>query len=130
MNVKLTDSERNVMELFWSTENDLTSSEIIKLSKDRTWKPSYIHILINSLLEKGLITHSSFKRTTKNYARTFRTTITKEEWLAISVRQNYRYNSDTLDLFRNIIQEENDLNVIDKFIEQVNDRRKELLEVK
>lgn len=130
MDVKLTNSERNVMELLWSSNEDLTASEIVKFSKNRTWKPSYIHILINSLLDKGLIIPNSFKRTVKNYARSFKPSITKDEWLALCVKQNYQDNSGVLGFFRNIIHEENDLSVIDKYIEQVNNRRKKLLEVK
>ena len=74
---KLTESENQVMDLLWDQEDDyLTSSEIVENCENRIWKPSYIHILINSLLKKEMIEVAGFKKTTKNYARTFRPTMT------------------------------------------------------
>ena len=64
---KLTESENQVMDLLWDQEDDyLTSSEIVENCENRIWKPSYIHILINSLLKKEMIEVAGFKKTTKN----------------------------------------------------------------
>ena len=80
----LTKSEREIMTLLWHVNKPLTASEIIELSTDKTWKDSYIHLLINSLLMKGMIRAEGFAKTTKNYARTFAAAISEDEY---AVRQ-------------------------------------------
>lgn len=80
----LTKSEREIMNLLWHVEKPLTASEIIEQSTDKTWKDSYIHLLINSLLEKEMIRAEGFAKTTKNYARTFIAAVSEEEY---AVRQ-------------------------------------------
>ena len=80
----LTKSEQEIMTLLWHVEKPLTASEIIEKSTDKSWKDSYIHLLINSLLEKGMIRAEGFAKTTKNYARTFAAVISEEEY---AVRQ-------------------------------------------
>ena len=80
----LTKSEREIMALLWQVEKPLTASEIIELSTEKTWKDSYIHLLINSLLEKGMIRAEGFAKTTKNYARTFIAAVTEDDY---AVRQ-------------------------------------------
>ena len=67
----LTKSEHEIMNLLWHVDKPLTASEIIEQSTDKTWKDSYIHLLINSLLDKEMIRAEGFAKTTKNYARTF-----------------------------------------------------------
>ena len=80
----LTKSELEIMTLLWQVDKPLTASEIIEHSTDKTWKDSYIHLLINSLLNKGMIRAEGFAKTTKNYARTFTTAVSKAEY---AVRQ-------------------------------------------
>lgn len=80
----LTKSEREIMELLWHVDKPLTASEIIEYSTDKTWKDSYIHLLLNSLLDKEMIRAEGFAKTTKNYARTFLAAVTEEEY---AVRQ-------------------------------------------
>jgi len=80
----LTKSELEIMTLLWRAGKPLTASEIIEHSTDKTWKDSYVHLLINSLLNKGMIRAEGFAKTTKNYARTFTPAVTKAEY---AVRQ-------------------------------------------
>lgn len=74
----LTKSEHEIMNLLWHVDRPLTASEIIEQSTDKTWKDSYIHLLINSLLDKGMIRAEGFAKTTKNYARTFVAAVSEE----------------------------------------------------
>lgn len=76
----LTKSELEIMELMWSTDEPLTSTQIIDMSVNRSWKKSYVHLLINSLIDKGFIDIVGFIKTTKNYARTFKAKISKEQY--------------------------------------------------
>lgn len=76
----LTKSEHEIMNLLWHVDKPLTASEIIEQSTDKTWKDSYIHLLINSLLDKEMIRAEGFAKTTKNYARTFVATVSEETY--------------------------------------------------
>lgn len=81
----LTKSELEIMTLLWHVRKPLTASEIIEHSTDKTWKDSYIHLLINSLLNKGMIRAEGFAKTTKNYARTFIPAVTKAEYAVLQI---------------------------------------------
>ncbi len=76
----LTKSEKQVMELLWNSQEPLSCVEIVELSKDKTWKDSYIHIMIRSLLKKDLIKVGGVELVAKNYARKFAPNLTKEEY--------------------------------------------------
>lgn len=125
--VKLTDSEQQVLDLLWEQEIPLTSTEIVHLSKDRTWKPSYIHIMITSLLKKEIIHVSGFKKTTKNYARTFEPTMTREQWNLLQVTQQQKSASRTLSqVFTALLKEETDSNLLNELSNMLDARKKEL----
>lgn len=125
--VKITDSEKQVLDLLWDQETPLTSTEIVHLSKDRTWKSSYIHIMITSLLKKEMIHVAGFKKTTKNYARTFEPTMTREQWNLLQVTQQQKDSSRTLSqVFTALLEEETNPNLLDELSEMLDTRRKEL----
>lgn len=124
---KLTDSEWEVMNLLWDTGEPLTSSEIIRLSVDRRWKDSYIHILINALLKKEMIRVAGFKKTTKNYARSFEPTMTREQWSLYQVKQESRKESLLLkELLESIINEGADEETLKELSDAVEKRKEEL----
>ena len=58
----LTKSEEEILDLLWTENRPMTSTEIVNLSVNRTWKKSYIHLLINSLLKKEVIKVESLER--------------------------------------------------------------------
>lgn len=125
---KLTDSEWEVMNLLWDTGEPLSSSEIIKLSVKRMWKDSYIHIMINSLLKKEMIRIAGFKKTTKNYARTFEPTITKEQWNLFQVKQESQEDSMMLkELLKSIIKETVDEEILNELSDVIK-KRKDILQ--
>ena len=73
----LTKSEEEIMNLLWEVGEPLASSEIVSKSVNRTWRKSYINLLINSLLNKQMIEVVGVKQMTKNYARTFQPTMSR-----------------------------------------------------
>lgn len=106
---KITNSEKQILEVLWDEEKPLTSSEIVGVSDDRTWKASSVHLLLNSLLNKDLVEVAGFKKTTKNYARTFQPTMTREEYSINQLRQEQRNTSRTLSrLFNALLKDEED----------------------
>ena len=58
----ITPSEYEVLEVMWNAEKELTASEIVKISQNKTWKSSSVHLLMASLLKKDLVEISGFKR--------------------------------------------------------------------
>lgn len=90
----LTNSEKEIMQLLWNIERPLSGAEIVSLSENKTWKESYIHLLINSLLKKDMIKMEGFIKTTKNYARTFVPTITEEEYSVKLITQNSSFKAE------------------------------------
>lgn len=123
----LTKSELEIMELLWKEKEPLTSSQIIEMSVDRTWKKSYVHLLINSLLEKEMIEVTGFVKTTKNYARTFSAKVSKEEY---SVRQFTSLQSFSTDdipkIVAALISQTEDLGLITELEKIVKARKNEL----
>ncbi len=53
------------MSLLWEVGEPLASSEIVSKSVNRTWRKSYINLLINSLLNKQMIEVVGVKQMTK-----------------------------------------------------------------
>lgn len=124
---KLTDSEKQVLDLLWDSEESLTSTEIVKLCAHRTWKPSYIHIMINSLLKKEMIKVDGFRKTTKNYARTFAPTMSRDDWALLQVTQEQKSTSQTLShLFTAILEDETDDQILAELSAKIENRRREL----
>ena len=50
--IRLTKSEREIMDVLWKQGKALTSSEIIEFSTNRSWSNTSIHLLLKSLLDK------------------------------------------------------------------------------
>lgn len=123
----LTKSEEQIMELLWNKNEPMTSSEIIKNSEDKIWKDSYVHLLINSLLDKGIIQVAGFKKATKNYARTFAPSMSREDYLVLSITKSKYFNDAGLPhLFSAFVAQTSDVKLIDE-LEQIVAKRKEEL---
>ena len=126
MKTRLTKSEFAVMEVLWDEGEELTSAEIIQKSKEREWKDSSIHLIINSLLRKKVVTVAGFKKTTKNYARTFVPVETREQFLLGQIIDDKTTTEDKKGIYSYIIGKESDpelINYIEKLLEE---RKKEL----
>ena len=125
MKTRLTKSEFAVMEVLWDEGEELTSAEIIQKSKEREWKDSSIHLIINSLLRKKVVTVAGFKKTTKNYARTFVPVETREQFLVGQIIDDKTTTEDKKGIYSYIIGKESDpelINYIEKLLEE---RKKE-----
>lgn len=80
----LTKSEYQIMNLLWQSDRALSCTEIVELSDEKTWKDSYVHALIKSLMKKGLVKIESFELVTRSYARKFAPKLTYEEYVILS----------------------------------------------
>lgn len=82
--MELTKSEMEIMDVLWAEELPLSRSDLLE-HKDKTWKDSSVHILLNGLLQKGAIREAGFVRRSKTYGRTFVPTMTREEYFASTI---------------------------------------------
>ena len=108
---------------------ELTSAEIIQKSKEREWKDSFIHLIINSLLRKKVVTVAGFKKTTKNYARTFVPVETREQFLVGQIIDDKTTTEDKKGIYSYIIGKESDPELIN-YIEKLLEERKKELKIK
>ncbi|HCX62231.1 BlaI/MecI/CopY family transcriptional regulator [Sedimentibacter sp.] len=99
----LTKNEQEVMEVLWSQDKGLSRSEIIDLSKGSSWKKSSIHILLNSLLEKGAVKVDGYTRTGKNYGRTYTAALTQDEYQVMLLKQGMPYLNSKSAAITNIV---------------------------
>ena len=124
---KITDSEKDVLNLLWDTGSPLSSAEIVRMCVNRTWKPSYIHIMINSLLNKEMIKVAGFKQTTKNFARVFEPTMTREQWNLFQLKEGKSDSGNILkEILYSILKEEMDIETLDKLSDIIQKRKNEL----
>lgn len=126
MKTRLTKSEFAVMEVLWDEGEELTSAEIIQKSKEREWKDSSIHLIINSLLRKKVVTVAGFKKTTKNYARTFVPVETREQFLVGQILDDKTSAEDKKGIYSYIIEKESNPELINYIEELLKERKKEL----
>ena len=129
MKTRLTKSELAVMEVLWDEGEAVTSAEIIQKSKEKEWKDSSVHLLINSLLKKKVVTVAGFKKTTKNYARTFVPVEGKEQFLVGQIIDKKTTLAARKRIYSYLIEKESNLEMIE-FIQKLLEERKEEIKVK
>lgn len=105
----ITPSEYEVLEVMWNAGKELTASEIVEISQNKTWKSSSVHLLISSLLKKDLVEISGFKKTTKNFARTFKPSISKSDFI---LNEALEFFNNDLDKFYDILIEKSSDDVL------------------
>ena len=76
----LTKSEKQIMDLLWSIDDPLSCTEIVEMSGEKTWKDSYVHSLIKSLMKKDMVEIAAFELISRSYARKFKPKLTKEQY--------------------------------------------------
>ena len=81
----LTKSEREIMDVLWNAGEPLSRCDFLERSEAKTWKDSSVHILLNSLLRKGLIREAGLVKRSKTFARTFLPTMSREEYCIASL---------------------------------------------
>lgn len=121
----LTKSELEVMDVLWRAGRPLSTSEILLMSENKTWKDSYIHIITKSLLEKKAIVEAGRVRTGKTFGRLFSPKISCEEYYAKNV---FNGGKERLPLLFSALVRSEDLSpeLISQLEEMLEKRKKEL----
>lgn len=108
---KLTNSEKQIMEVLWKSDVPLSSHDIILSSSDKTWKNSSVHLLLNSLLDKELIEVAGFEKRTKNYARVFKPILSYVDYILTVLTKNSD-KEKRAELLSKLIKQENDTELL------------------
>lgn len=124
---RITNSEMQILEVLWDEGEALTSSEIVEVSDNRTWKSSSVHLLLNSLLKKNLVQVAGFKKTTKNYARTFEPSMSREEYSLRQLHEEQKTNTRVFSkLFNTFVSEEVDSKALRELSDLIDSRLEQL----
>lgn len=122
MNTKrLTNSEKQIMEVLWKSDVPLSSHDIILSSSDKTWKNSSVHLLLNSLLDKELIEVAGFEKRTKNYARVFKPTLSYVDYILTVLTKNSD-KEKRVELLSKLIKQENDTELLKDIMMEIQNR--------
>ncbi len=79
---KLTNRELQVMEVFWNTEEPLTTVDLFKMHEGE-WTRNFVQNVVSRLADKGYIEQCGMVRCNTQYARTFKTSVSREEYSSI-----------------------------------------------
>ena len=103
--MELTKSEMEIMDVLWNEKVAMSRSDLIERNAEKSWKDSSIHILLNGLLQKGVIQEAGFVRRSKTYGRTFLPTLTREQYFATTIF-SYANKPDIVGLINALLQRE------------------------
>ena len=103
--MELTKSEMEIMDVLWEAEQPLSRSDLLENNRNKTWKDSSVHILLNGLLAKGAIYEAGFVKRSKTYGRTFAPTMTREEYFATTIF-SHTYQPDIVGLIDALLKRE------------------------
>lgn len=90
----LSDNERIIMQLLWREGRPLTRAEILKGTPDRSWNPASIHLILNSMISKGVVETDEEKK----YGRTYAPTVSMGE-VCLSALEGAIPGMEVTDLF-------------------------------
>ena len=99
----LTKSEMEIMDVLWEDGGELSRSDFLERSDEKSWKDSSVHILLNGLLKKGAIREAGIVKRSKTFGRTFLPTMTREEYFANTIF-SYRHKPEAIGLMAALLE--------------------------
>ena len=103
--MELTRSEMEIMDVMWESGIPMSRADLLARSEEKTWKDSSVHILLNGLLQKGVIQEAGLVKRIKTYGRVFVPTMTREEYFANTIF-GHRHKPQIQGLFAALLQRE------------------------
>ena len=124
--MELTKSEMEIMDVLWEDGGALSRADFLERQKEKSWKDSSIHILLNGLLNKGAIREAGVVKRSKTYGRTFLPTMSREEYFAATIF-SHRYQPELTGLFQALLKR-SDVNneVLDNLETMIREKRQQL----
>ena len=103
--MQLTRSEMEIMDVLWEDGGELSRSDFLERSAEKSWKDSSVHILLNGLLKKKAIREAGMVKRSKTFGRTFLPTMTREEYFANTIF-SHRHKPEIVGLFAALLKRE------------------------
>lgn len=83
----LSPNEFKIMQLLWKEERPLSRPEIIEMIPERDWNPNSIHLILNNMIEKGVIRVDGMTRCGRGYGRTYAATVNNLEYAVMLLKE-------------------------------------------
>ena len=83
----LSPNEFKIMQLLWKEERPLSRPEIIEMIPERDWNPNSIHLILNNMIEKGVIRVDGMTRCGRDYGRTYAATVNNLEYAVMLLKE-------------------------------------------
>lgn len=83
----LSQNEFKIMRLLWQKDRPLSRPEIIEMVPDRDWNPNSIHLILNNMIEKGVIRVEGMTRCGRGYGRTYAAAMSNLEYALAVLRE-------------------------------------------
>lgn len=78
----LTNAELSIMNILWGRDEPISANELLDMKPFKTWSSGYMHNVIRGLINKNIISVAGMVQSNTQYARTFVSAITREEYMA------------------------------------------------
>ncbi|NBI86276.1 hypothetical protein D3Z47_08705 [Lachnospiraceae bacterium] len=124
----LTKSEEQMMDIFWSSEEPLTSVDIVNMKVRDTWGNGLVHNIIRALLKKGLLEECGIERYKTQYARKLCPAMTKEEYIAKMMSAKAEGKESRFKVLLALAKEEEDIEEMVSELEAVIQRLRQDIE--
>lgn len=92
----LSQNEYIMMSLMWNENRPMTRAELLKGTADRNWNPASIHLILNSMISKGVI---KITDDGKKYGRTYEPVMSYDDYLLAVLKANIP-NKDEKELLK------------------------------
>lgn len=126
----LTENEFSILTLLWTEKRSLSRPEILTSLSENNWNPNSIHLILNSMISKGVLQVDGIARCGQNYGRTYAPTMTQEEYAAsqmIRLTPNLTPGRRLLGVFAALVDKNGiDAETIDEMEKLLEQKRKEL----
>lgn len=83
----LSPNEFKIMQLLWKQNRPLSRPEIIEMTPEREWNPNSIHLILNNMIEKGVIRIEGMARCGRGYGRTYAAAMSNLEYAVYLLRE-------------------------------------------
>ena len=127
---EFTVSELSILKLLWEKNISLTAAEMLEKLPDLNLFSTSIYVIVNGMIDKGLLIVDGKVKRGKRHARTYKPAISQEDFAtreALKLTANLPKNKRLFSLITAMVDhegiDEETLNAIDEFLQK---KRKEL----
>lgn len=121
----MTKSEEQMMDIFWSSETPLTSVDIVNMKVKDSWCNGLVHNIIRSLLKKGLLEECGMEHYGTQYARKLRPAYERETYAAKFLISKMKGKVSVSKVVAALAREDNSEEIIEELENIIRDMRRQ-----